>query len=98
MDFNEYTAQNCRLIILRGLVDQNDHQLNETLIKHLLETFGHTKSRDYIRTQLRKLNELGAISLAEAGTVLVAQLKQPGLDHVERRAFLDGVGEPSIGT
>jgi len=98
MDFAEHTAQDVRLIILRALADENDHRLNETLIGHLLQTFGHTKSRDYVRTQLRKLNELGAVSLVEAGSVLVAQLKQPGLDHVERRAFLDGVLKPSLGS
>jgi hypothetical protein len=97
MDFAEHSAQDVRLIILKGLADENDHRLNETLVAHLLQAFGHTKSRDYIRTQLRKLNELGAVGLFEVGSVLVAQLKQPGLDHVERRAFLDGVLKPSIG-
>jgi len=32
-----------------------------------------------------------------AGTVLVAALTRAGLDHVERRAFLDGVARPSPG-
>lgn len=97
MDYSEHTAQDCRLIILKALARENDTRLNETILNHVLTTFGHTKTRDYIRTQLRKLEELGAIRLVEAGTVQVAELKQPGLDHVERRAFLEGVLAPSIG-
>ncbi|MEP3431767.1 MAG: hypothetical protein ABJN98_23990 [Roseibium sp.] len=98
MDYSEHSAQDCRLIILKALTKENDTRLNETIISHVLTTFGHTKTRDYIRTQLRKLEDLGAIKLVEAGSVLVAELKQPGLDHVERRSFLEGVLKPSIGT
>lgn len=97
MDFTEHTAQDVRLIILKALAQENDHRLNETILTHVLGTFGHTKAKDYVRTQMRKLEELGAVRLVEAGSVLIAELKQPGLDHVERRSFLDGVLKPSIG-
>lgn len=97
MEFAEHAAQDCRLIILKALADEHDHRLNENMIVPLLKTYGHTKSREYVRTQIRKLGELGAIAVTEAGTVLVAELKQPGLDHLERSAFLDGVRKPSLG-
>ena len=35
------------------------------------------------------------MKLTEAGTVLIAELTRAGLDHVERRAFLEGVERPS---
>lgn len=95
MSFSEHIAGDCRLIILRALSEETDHHLNETLLVRVLETFGHRKSRDYVRTQLRRLEELDAVSLSEAGTVLVAGLRRAGLDHVERRAYLEGVAKPS---
>ncbi|MBD8890911.1 hypothetical protein [Roseibium litorale] len=96
-EYRKEADANCRLVILRALADEADLTLNETLIESVLRTFGHTRSRDYIRAQIRKLEELGAVRVVEAGSVLVVQLRQPGLDHVERRAFLEGVGRPGLG-
>ncbi|WP_153769243.1 hypothetical protein [Labrenzia sp. CE80] len=97
MSYAEHAAADCRLIILKALAKEADHRLNETMLSHVLETFGHSKSRDYIRTQLRQLEDLLAVRLTEAGSVLVAELMRSGLDHVERRAFLAGVLKPSLG-
>ena len=41
------------------------------------------------------LAEIGAVTLTEAGSVLIATLTERGLDHVERRIILDGVKRPS---
>lgn len=97
MSFAEQVAADCRLIILRALADEDDNRLNENLLSHVLETFGHSKSRNYIRQQLRQLAELDAVEVTEIGTVQVAKLLRGGLDHVERRAFLEGVRKPSVG-
>ena len=96
MSYQTIIAEDCRLIILRQLAKEPDNRLNETILTRVLESFGHLKSRSYVRTQVRKLEELGAVRVIEAGSVLVAQLLQPGLDHVERRSFLEGVGRPSL--
>lgn len=95
-DFETYLAEDARLVILKELAAQPNASLNETILAKVLETFGYNKSREWVRTQMRKLAELGAVSLTEAGTVLIATLKQPGLDHVKRRVFLDGVNQPSL--
>lgn len=95
MSFAEHIAADCRLIILRALAEETDHQLNETILVAVLERFGHRKSRDYVRTQLRRLADLDAVRLTEAGSILVATLRQAGLDHVQRRALIEGVGVPS---
>jgi hypothetical protein len=50
-----------------------------------------------VRTQLRKLEELDAVALVTAGSVMIATLKQAGLDHVERRSVIEGVARPSLG-
>ncbi|QND46699.1 hypothetical protein HB780_05515 (plasmid) [Rhizobium lusitanum] len=95
MSFEEHAARDARLIILRGLNGQLDGRLNEIMLTALLETFGHNRSRDWVRTQLRKLHELGAVALAEAGTVLIASITRAGVDHVERRSLIEGVNRPS---
>ncbi|ODR93539.1 hypothetical protein AUC70_11795 [Methyloceanibacter stevinii] len=92
--FAQHKAADARLVILRGLARETDHALNETLLQTLLDSFGHNVGRDYVRTQLRALEALGAVRLVEAGTVFVAVLTQTGLDHVQRRSILEGVARP----
>lgn len=94
-DFNSFLTADARLIILRELARQNDGRLNETLLVATLDTFGHRRSRDWVRTQLRALADVGAIAVTEAGTVMIAEIRRAGLDHVERRSVLEGVAKPS---
>lgn len=97
-DYRQFVAENVRLIILRALAEENDYTLNESLIRRTLETFGHIKGRDYVRAQLVWLaEEAGAISLSEAGSIMIATLTRAGLEHVERRQILPGVERPSPG-
>jgi len=95
-DYDSFMAEDARLVILKELARQTSGSLNETILQKVLETFGHTRSREWVRTQLRKLEELGAIALVPAGTVMIASLRQAGLDHVERRSLIDGVARPSL--
>jgi hypothetical protein len=95
-DFNEHLARDARLVILKELSRQTDNRLNESLLQSVLETFGHRRSREWVRQQLRFLADLNAISISEAGTVLVAELRRAGLEHVERRSILEGVARPSL--
>lgn len=97
MSYQEHMTLDARLVILKELAAQADGRLNEVLLEKVLDVFGHRRSREWIRTQLRKLEELGAVKLDEVGTVLVAALTRAGLDHVERRSFIDGVARPSPG-
>ena len=95
MSYQEHIAEDVRLIVLRALEDETDLRLNERILERVLENFGHRKSREYLRTQLKKLEELGAVRLTEAGSVQVAELLRPGADHLARRLFLEGVARPS---
>ena len=96
-DFNQFMTEDARLVILKALAGESNNTLNETILSRVLETFGHNRSREWVRTQINKLAELGAVKVTEAGTVTIATLTQAGLDHVQRRAFIDGVGRPSLG-
>lgn len=93
--YAEHMAADARLIILRTLHADTSGTLNEVLLTRALETFGHRRSRDYVRTQLRTLADLGAVTIREAGTVMIATLTRLGEDHVERRAVIEGVLRPS---
>jgi hypothetical protein len=95
MSYEDYAAADARLVILRELGRQSDGRLNEAILTAVLDTFGHHRSREWVRTQMRKLEELGAVRVAVAGTVLVAAITRAGVDHIERRSFVDGVAKPS---
>lgn len=84
-----------RLIILKELARQVDGRLNEASLQHVLDAFAIVRSREWIRTQLRKMEELGAVRLDEVGSVLVAELTRLGRAHVERREIIEGISRPS---
>lgn len=95
MSYDDKVAEDGRLVILKELASQVDGRLNEVTLMRVLDTFAIKRSREWVRTQLRKLNELEAIRLSEAGTVMIAQLTTLGRNHVERREVIDGVSRPS---
>ncbi|SCW61657.1 hypothetical protein SAMN02927924_01683 [Sphingobium faniae] len=95
MSYEERVAQDARLIILKELASQVDGRLNEVALQHVLDAFAVKRSREWVRTQLRKLAELEALRLQELGTVMVAELRSLGRNHVERREIIDGVSRPS---
>lgn len=95
MSYQEHLVEDARLVILRELAAQLDGRLNEALMQRALDAFGHNRSREWVRTQLRFLGDLGAVRLAEAGSVLIASITRTGLDHVQRRSVLEGVARPS---
>jgi len=94
-EYAEFLAANARLIILKELAKQPGQTLNQTLLQKVLDDFGHRRSRDWVRTQMRALADVNAVELTEAGTVLIARLKQAGRDHLEGRIELSGVDVPS---
>lgn len=88
-------AEDARLIILRELAGQADARLNDVVLSRILDAHGVRRSREWIRTQLRRLAELDAVRLTEVATVMVAELRRAGRDHVERRLLLEGVTRPA---
>lgn len=88
-------AEDGRLIILRELAAQTDGRSNDSVLSRVLDAYGVRRSRDWIRTQLRQLAELDAVSVAEVGNVMVASLRRAGRDHVERRGIIEGVSRPT---
>lgn len=96
-DFAAYSERDARLIVLRELAKQTDGRLNETLLTHVLQSLGHNRSREWVRTQLRKMDELGAVKIWAVGEFLVAEITAAGLDHLERRSVIEGIAKPPLG-
>jgi DNA-binding GntR family transcriptional regulator len=94
-NFDEFLTHDARLVMLRELAARSDYQLNESALTKVLDLFGHHRSREWVRTQLRKLEELGAVKVREAGAIMVATITRAGIDHVERRSVIEGVSKPS---
>lgn len=85
-----------RLVVLRTLAEQADSRLNSSLLRDdLAERWGINRTRDWLHVQLGFLADIGAVTLADMGSVKIATLTARGLDHVERRIVLDGVKRPS---
>ncbi|MBI1246146.1 MAG: hypothetical protein GC202_14185 [Alphaproteobacteria bacterium] len=93
--FDDFLTNDARLVILKALAGQTDNRLNETILTATLDSLGHRRSRDWVRTQLRQLSDIGAVKITEVGTVMIAQITRLGLDHVERRTIIEGVARPS---
>ncbi len=95
MSYSEFVTMDARLVLLRELAGLPGGRINEVALTTVLDAFGYRRSRDWVRTQLRAMTEIGAVRVTEAGTVWVAEITRAGLDHVERRIVLEGVAKPS---
>jgi hypothetical protein len=95
MSYDQIVRQEARLVILKALAEQPDSRLNSALLVATLDAYGIARSRDWVHEELRWLADLGAVRVADAGTVRVAALLAKGLEHVERRIIIEGVKRPS---
>lgn len=93
--YAEVLIKDARLVILKELSKQVDGRLNDNSLTAVLDHFGHRRSRDWVRTQINKMEELGAVTKTEAGTVIIAEITRAGLDHVDRRSIIEGIAKPS---
>jgi hypothetical protein len=94
-DYEDHFIANARLIILRFLAEDTANTSNDVLIQRQLEVYGVNRSRDFTRTQILALKDLGGVTVRNAGSAMIATLTPLGLDHVERRAVIAGVHRPS---
>lgn len=95
MSYEQHLERDARLVMLKELAAQSDGRLNETILTAALDAYGYRRSRDWVRTQLLAMKELGAVTLTEAGTVMIAAITRLGVAHVERRQIIEGIARPS---
>lgn len=94
MSYDAKVNEDGRLIILKELVRQVDGRMNEVSLMRVLDAFAIRRSREWVRTQLLKLAELGAIETSEAGTVMIAHVTKLGRNHVAEREVVVGITRP----
>lgn len=96
MDYRKHVAEDCRRIILEALAREPSGTLNETMLSRELEAHGHRKPIDYVREQIEWLGKAKAVQVNEVAGLLIPQLLNKGLEHVERRALIAGVAKPQL--
>lgn len=94
MDLAPIIAADARLAILQTLQQDPSGSSGELILQGALDAIAISRGIDYVRTQMRQLQLLGAVTIKEAGTIKIATITRMGLDHVERRSIIEGVKRP----
>lgn len=93
--FDSYLTEDRRLVILRLLSQAQQYELNDAMIRELLDRFGHNVSRDRVRTDLAWLAEQELVTTDEvAESVITATITRAGLDAAAGRHLVPGVKRP----
>lgn len=88
-------SSNIRLILLRAMEEAPGYNLNESILHTIVGKFGHSVSRDVIKTELSWLKEQGLVSLENVIGYYVVTLTQRGADVAAGRSSVPGVERPS---
>jgi len=97
MSMSEIIVKDARLRILETLNEEPDRRSNsERLREELSLRFAITRPREWVNQELRFLEQMSAVSIVQYGDVLIASLREKGLDHVEGRLAIEGVKRPSL--
>lgn len=93
MNFSELKTADMRLAMLRSIADDG-YSLNESMLQAVLEMYGHSVTRDRVRTEMRWLEEQGLVENEDVAGILVAALTGRGVDVATGRARIDGIKRP----
>ncbi len=95
MSYGDILQADVRLVILRTLAELPANRGNSSVLCSILDSrYGHAVTRDKIKTELRWLEEQGLVEIDDAGSVLVATLRERGADVAAGRARVDGIKRP----
>lgn len=94
-EYPEFQRRDARLVMLRALHEQPDDRLNETILLEVLKANGYRKTKEFVRTELRVMADLGAIVLHPNGEFLTAEITQAGSNHAERISTIEGIARPT---
>jgi len=94
VSYKDKIVTDARFVILRELTLQVDGRLNELSLVRVLDAWGIDRTREWVRTQLNALAELGAVELVQSDPIAVAKITTLGRNHVAERAVIDGVTRP----
>ncbi len=89
--------QHARLHILSDLAEQPNGSWNSDALRDDLEArVAIARPLDWVHNELLWLEDMGAVKITQVSAMLIAKITQRGLDHVERRRFIDGVKRPAL--
>ncbi len=94
MSYADIVIADIRLVILRTLAEDPGYSMNESILQEVLAAFGHTVTRDRVRTELRWLEEQGLISVKDVVGIMVSKLTSRGSEVASGAARVDGVKRP----
>lgn len=94
MSFADRLNEDRRLVLLRILADLPGYRSNSSVLCSLLDAWGHTVSRDYVRTQLAWLAEQGLVSTFDVDQIRLVTLTERGHDVARGLATVPGVARP----
>jgi hypothetical protein len=95
--FAQRYAEDRRLVLLQALHRAPGYQAGEFVLQQEAARFGHSVSRDLLRTDLAWLAEQGLVEITE-GETQVALLTPRGQDAAMGLAHAPGVKRPAPGT
>lgn len=96
MSFKDHLIEDMRLVVLRSLSEMPQYRSNSSVLHSFITRYGHSFSRDQLRTQLHWLVEQDLIEIEDdLGNVLVVKLTERGDDVAHGRITTYGVKRPS---
>lgn len=94
MSYHAVLQEDQRLVIVRSLRDMNG-AANESILQTVLQGYGHSISRDKVKTEIRWLEEQGMLTTQSLNGILVCKITQRGLDVAQGHAQVDGIKRPA---
>ncbi|MBT8175020.1 MAG: ArsR family transcriptional regulator [Pseudomonadota bacterium] len=96
MSFANHLKEDMRLVVLRLLYELPQYRSNSSVLVAGLDRYGHSFSRDQVKTELHWLADQGLVVLEDdLGSVLVVKLTERGMDVATGRISTHGVKRPS---
>ena len=95
-DYEEnHIRPDARLIILKALAKQIGERLHSGYIAKELAALGIDRPREWIHGELDWLEQMGAVTLLRADSVVIATLTEKGARHLRRVLVIEGIDRPS---
>lgn len=92
MSAESIITEEARLIILRQLNEQSNNSMSSAALQRVLhEMFMIVWERNRVEQELAWLAEKSAVRLTDAGSVVIAQLRDAGRWHLAHEKFIAGV-------
>lgn len=92
--YSEYLRQDQRLVILRILCEMPSYTANSSVLYNILGEYGHSPSRDQVKTEINWLADQGLVTVEDIGGLLIARVTEHGQDVAQGRTTVTGVKRP----